>query len=167
MLRYLMSVKPLLSADEYEKMEDLVNTFRLKDGKKLQLYLKMKSWVSENYVWLSIPSPPSACSLFFLTLPFPSLPFLSPIFKVADWWEKYVYLRGRSPIVVNSNYYILDCGLPQPPTHVGACCVHSFWGQNKEIDDLFFPTLKIQVARAANIITLALDFKYLLDRELV
>lgn len=27
---------------------------------------------------------------------------------VSDWWEKYVYLRGRDPIMVNSNYYILD-----------------------------------------------------------
>ena len=25
--------------------------------------------------------------------------------KVSDWWEEYVYLRGRSPIMVNSNYY--------------------------------------------------------------
>uniref|UniRef100_A0AAX7U5C6 carnitine O-palmitoyltransferase n=1 Tax=Astatotilapia calliptera TaxID=8154 RepID=A0AAX7U5C6_ASTCA len=24
---------------------------------------------------------------------------------VSDWWEEYVYLRGRSPIMVNSNYY--------------------------------------------------------------
>ena len=24
---------------------------------------------------------------------------------VTDWWEEYVYLRGRSPIMVNSNYY--------------------------------------------------------------
>ena len=24
---------------------------------------------------------------------------------VTDWWEDYVYLRGRSPIMVNSNYY--------------------------------------------------------------
>ena len=27
---------------------------------------------------------------------------------VSEWWLKYVYLRGRSPIMVNSNYYILD-----------------------------------------------------------
>ena len=27
---------------------------------------------------------------------------------VSDWWEKYVYLRGRSPLMINSNYYILD-----------------------------------------------------------
>lgn len=24
---------------------------------------------------------------------------------VTDWWEQYVYLRGRSPLMVNSNYY--------------------------------------------------------------
>lgn len=27
---------------------------------------------------------------------------------VSDWWEEYVYLRGRSPIMVNSNYYGMD-----------------------------------------------------------
>jgi len=27
---------------------------------------------------------------------------------VSDWWEEYVYLRGRSPIMVNSNFYGLD-----------------------------------------------------------
>lgn len=27
------------------------------------------------------------------------------ILQVSDWWEEYVYLRGRSPIMVNSNYY--------------------------------------------------------------
>uniref|UniRef100_A0A8C0FXQ8 Carnitine O-palmitoyltransferase 1, muscle isoform n=1 Tax=Chelonoidis abingdonii TaxID=106734 RepID=A0A8C0FXQ8_CHEAB len=26
---------------------------------------------------------------------------------VSDWWEEYVYLRGRGPIMVNSNYYIM------------------------------------------------------------
>jgi len=27
---------------------------------------------------------------------------------VLDWWESYVYLAGRTPIMVNSNYYVLD-----------------------------------------------------------
>ncbi|XP_042200963.1 carnitine O-palmitoyltransferase 1, liver isoform isoform X2 [Callorhinchus milii] len=27
---------------------------------------------------------------------------------VSDWWEEYVYLRGREPIMVNSNYYAMD-----------------------------------------------------------
>lgn len=26
-------------------------------------------------------------------------------FQVSDWWEEYIYLRGRGPIMVNSNYY--------------------------------------------------------------
>ena len=25
--------------------------------------------------------------------------------QVTDWWEQYVYLRGRSPIMINSNFY--------------------------------------------------------------
>ena len=27
---------------------------------------------------------------------------------VSDWWERFVYLRVRDPILVNSNYYIMD-----------------------------------------------------------
>uniref|UniRef100_A0A8C2DGN4 carnitine O-palmitoyltransferase n=1 Tax=Cyprinus carpio TaxID=7962 RepID=A0A8C2DGN4_CYPCA len=27
---------------------------------------------------------------------------------LSDWWEEYVYLRSRSPIMVNSNYYGMD-----------------------------------------------------------
>lgn len=27
---------------------------------------------------------------------------------VSDWWEKYVYLMGRGPLPINSNYYIMD-----------------------------------------------------------
>ncbi|KAK3596698.1 hypothetical protein CHS0354_038035 [Potamilus streckersoni] len=27
---------------------------------------------------------------------------------VSDWWEKYVYLMSRSPLPINSNYYIMD-----------------------------------------------------------
>ncbi|XP_025081359.1 carnitine O-palmitoyltransferase 1, liver isoform-like isoform X3 [Pomacea canaliculata] len=27
---------------------------------------------------------------------------------VSDWWQKYVYLMGRSPLPINSNYYIMD-----------------------------------------------------------
>uniref|UniRef100_A0A2K5ZFV5 Carnitine O-palmitoyltransferase 1, muscle isoform n=1 Tax=Mandrillus leucophaeus TaxID=9568 RepID=A0A2K5ZFV5_MANLE len=26
---------------------------------------------------------------------------------VSDWWEEYIYLRGRSPLMVNSNYYVM------------------------------------------------------------
>lgn len=27
--------------------------------------------------------------------------------QVSDWWEQYIYLRGRSPLMVNSNYYAM------------------------------------------------------------
>lgn len=27
---------------------------------------------------------------------------------VSDWWEEYIYLHGRSPIMVNSNFYAID-----------------------------------------------------------
>ncbi|XP_076853895.1 carnitine palmitoyltransferase 1Aa (liver) isoform X2 [Brachyhypopomus gauderio] len=27
---------------------------------------------------------------------------------VSDWWEEYIYLRSRNPIMVNSNYYAMD-----------------------------------------------------------
>lgn len=26
---------------------------------------------------------------------------------MSDWWEEYVYLRSRAPLVVNSNYYVM------------------------------------------------------------
>ncbi|KAM8861501.1 carnitine O-palmitoyltransferase 1, muscle isoform 2-T3 [Synchiropus picturatus] len=35
---------------------------------------------------------------------------------VSDWWEEFIYLRGRSPIMVNSNFYIMDL-LYVTPTH--------------------------------------------------
>ena len=32
---------------------------------------------------------------------------LYTIIQVSDWWEEYIYLRGRGPIMVNSNYYAM------------------------------------------------------------
>ena len=58
---------------------------------------------------------------------------------VSDWWQRFVYLRGRSSICINSNYYTLDSqaelGTSNP------------------------------VARAARMITLFLEFKRLKDHE--
>jgi len=58
---------------------------------------------------------------------------------VSDWWEEYVYLRGRSPIMVNSNFYALD-----------------------SINRL---STSIQAARAANCIASAFMYRKLLDNE--
>lgn len=58
---------------------------------------------------------------------------------VSDWWEEYVYLRGRSPLMVNSNFYGIDAIFTQPS--------------------------KVQAARAANIIELLLVFRRKLERQ--
>ncbi|OBS77317.1 hypothetical protein A6R68_16247 [Neotoma lepida] len=38
---------------------------------------------------------------------------------VSDWWEEYIYLRGRGPLMVNSNYYAMEM-LYVTPTHIQA-----------------------------------------------
>ncbi|KAM5248016.1 carnitine O-palmitoyltransferase 1, liver isoform [Ctenodactylus gundi] len=58
---------------------------------------------------------------------------------VSDWWEEYIYLRGRGPLMVNSNYYAMEF-LYVTPTH-------------------------IQAARAGNTIHAILLYRRKLDRE--
>uniref|UniRef100_A0A1I7RPW4 carnitine O-palmitoyltransferase n=2 Tax=Bursaphelenchus xylophilus TaxID=6326 RepID=A0A1I7RPW4_BURXY len=58
---------------------------------------------------------------------------------VTDWWEEFVYLRQRSPIMVNSNYYGFDT-LNDDPTHN-------------------------QAARAANVTWGSLLFRRMIERQ--
>ncbi|KAJ8399948.1 hypothetical protein AAFF_G00406780 [Aldrovandia affinis] len=58
---------------------------------------------------------------------------------VSDWWEEYIYLRGRSPIMVNSNYYGMDF--------------------------LYVTPTPIQAARAGNTIHAFLLYRRKLNRE--
>lgn len=58
---------------------------------------------------------------------------------VSDWWEEYVYLRGRGPIMVNSNYFAMDF--------------------------LYFIPTSVQAARAANGIYAMLLYRRKLERE--
>jgi carnitine O-palmitoyltransferase 1 len=58
---------------------------------------------------------------------------------VSDWWEEYVYLRGRSPLVVNSNFYGIDAILINP--------------------------VRTQAARAATVISICLQFRRLIERQ--
>lgn len=39
---------------------------------------------------------------------------------VADWWEEYVYLRGRYPLMINSNFYGIDAIMLHPTTNQAA-----------------------------------------------
>ncbi|CAB0029295.1 unnamed protein product [Trichogramma brassicae] len=58
---------------------------------------------------------------------------------VSDWWEEYVYLRGRSPIMVNSNFYGIDAILMHPT--------------------------RVQSARAASVIHSCLQYRRLIERQ--
>lgn len=58
---------------------------------------------------------------------------------VSDWWEEYVYLRGRSPLIINSNFY--------------------------GIDAILLEQSKIQAARAASAIYSLLIFRRLVERQ--
>ncbi|KAJ8311520.1 hypothetical protein KUTeg_010875 [Tegillarca granosa] len=58
---------------------------------------------------------------------------------VTDWWEKYVYCMSRSPLPINSNYYIMD---------------QSYWTPSP-----------LQTARTASVIHQFLKFRQLCDRE--
>ncbi|NXL87372.1 CPT1A palmitoyltransferase, partial [Alectura lathami] len=58
---------------------------------------------------------------------------------VSDWWEEYIYLRGRGPIMVNSNYFAMDF--------------------------LYLTPTSIQAARAGNIVHAALLYRRKLDRQ--
>ncbi|CAM4513847.1 carnitine O-palmitoyltransferase 1, muscle isoform isoform X4 [Lepidochelys kempii] len=58
---------------------------------------------------------------------------------VSDWWEEFVYLRGRGPIMVNSNYYAMDF--------------------------LYVTPSPLQAARAGNTVHAILLYRRKLDRE--
>lgn len=58
---------------------------------------------------------------------------------VSDWWEEYVYLRGRSPLMINSNFYGIDAIMYQPT--------------------------KVQAARAASAIHSILQYRRLVERQ--
>lgn len=58
---------------------------------------------------------------------------------VSDWWEEFVYLRGRNPLMVNSNFY--------------------------GVDAIFTHPSKNQAARAASVCHLLLQFRRSIDRQ--
>ncbi|XP_029014143.1 carnitine O-palmitoyltransferase 1, liver isoform isoform X2 [Betta splendens] len=105
--RYLESVRPLLTDEDFKRMTELAEKFESNLGNRLQRYLKLKALWATNYV--------------------------------SDWWEEYIYLRSRSPIMVNSNYYGMDF--------------------------LYVTPTPVQAARAGNTITALLLYRRKLNRE--
>jgi len=86
--RFLQSVRPLLTQEQFGGMTERAHAFLAAEGPRLQRWLILKSWypLTPNYV--------------------------------SDWWEKYVYLRSRTPIMINSNYYVIDCNVTPRATQV-------------------------------------------------
>lgn len=105
--RYLKSIEPISSEEEFKKIQEKAVEFERGIGFRLQLYLKLQRFFTDNLV--------------------------------TKWWEKYIYLKPRSPICINSNYYII--------------------GQGNTV-----PT-KNQAARAAVMIYSAIKFRSELDSE--
>ena len=129
-----------MNDEKYRNMEKLVAEFEGGIGKKLQRYLVLKSWWATNYVSLSV----CICmySEFLLKMPVNVCKngcTDCACVQVTDWWEECVYLRGRSPIMVNSNFYGVDAILIQPTP--------------------------IQAARAGNVIHAMLQYRRGLERE--
>eukprot|EP00128_Syssomonas_multiformis_P006040 Colp12_sorted_trinity150504_noHs@9833 len=57
---------------------------------------------------------------------------------VTDWWEKYVYLQGRSSIMINSNYYVIDSAHHKESsnqTSRAALVIHQMMLFKKQLDD--------------------------------
>lgn len=92
---------------EYARFVQLSQEFESSLGTRLQRWLQLKWWTSDNYV--------------------------------SDWWEEYVYLRGRSPLMINSNYYTIDAVCPAPTS--------------------------IQAARAGQVVYLTFQFRRLLAKQ--
>lgn len=87
---------------------------------------------------------------------------------MSDWWEKYVYLRGRSPIMINSNYYVVS-----NPTKDIVWKGHNVHSKLITVlfmcitqGDLFmYQTTTSQTARAANLMHRMLLFKEQVDSQ--
>lgn len=94
--RYLESVRPLLDDAEYDRMERLAEEFKANEGAGFQRILWLKSWYD-------------SCSCICVK----SANLLTLVHRwannyVSDWWERFVYLRARDSLMINSNYYIMD-----------------------------------------------------------
>jgi carnitine O-palmitoyltransferase 1 len=117
MKRYLLSLKPLLTDEQYQQTKKCVEDFQKKDGIKLQRYLKLRSWTHRN--WISA------------------------------WWDEYVYLRQRTPISFNSNYFSLGTVKPVSPYPLDRAAELIYYGV-KYLKD--FHDGKVYSMKAANVV---------------
>lgn len=48
--------------------------------------------------------------------------------QVSDWWEEFVYLRGRQPLMINSNFYGIDALLIKATEHPPSRAANLIYG---------------------------------------
>ena len=96
--RYLESARQLQTPEEFEGTAATAAAFLAKEGPTLQWYLQLKSWFFDNYVWVGAGGGERGQTWIHCF----SLPVWRQPRRRTDWWEQYVYLKGRSPIAVNS-----------------------------------------------------------------
>lgn len=107
--KYLDSVEHLLTPEEFEETKKAVEEFKSSGvGPKLQALLEERAKTHIETNWLH------------------------------EWWENFVYLKSRLPLVIYSNWYGLD-----------------------KID----PVIRNQTARTANLINGCLKFKSMIDTQ--
>ncbi|XP_032380214.1 carnitine O-palmitoyltransferase 1, liver isoform isoform X2 [Etheostoma spectabile] len=66
---------------------------------------------------------------------------------VSDWWEEYIYLRGRGPIMVNSNYYAMDFLYVYPTSNQAARAgnaIHAIMLYRRKLDRAQIKPLMLQ-----------------------
>ncbi|XP_065912520.1 carnitine O-palmitoyltransferase 1, muscle isoform-like [Dysidea avara] len=102
--RFLVTVKPLLSDEEYKEAEEAVEEFLNGKGPYIHRMLYLQAWRSRNW-----------CS---------------------DLWIEYVYLRGRSSLLINSNYFALDSMEAESPHQIDRAAMRTyfslkFWKEEK------------------------------------
>eukprot|EP01119_Soliformovum_irregulare_P002656 TRINITY_DN1290_c0_g1_i2.p1 TRINITY_DN1290_c0_g1~~TRINITY_DN1290_c0_g1_i2.p1 ORF type:complete len:712 (-),score=129.16 TRINITY_DN1290_c0_g1_i2:41-2176(-) len=105
---YLASVEPILTKDEFENTKKIVEEFKNSPASGQLQAMLIARSKTESTSWL------------------------------LEWWESLVYLKGRLPLAVFSNWYGLD-----------------------RVD----PLLRSQVARAANLVNGLIQFKQMMDTQ--
>lgn len=96
--RYLETVRPLLSDEQFVVMKDQAIEFEKTVSNEIQRKLWMKWLISRNYVGICLLTPSFSSFPFFLEIS--GYPIsLSPLLQLSDWWKEVVYMRHRSSLI--------------------------------------------------------------------
>lgn len=95
-MQYLESARPLMEDKEYEEMEQLVLEFQVRVCVCVSCLI---AWLMLTMHCFAQNGPGKKVQRYLQLKSWWASNY------VTDWWESYVYLHGRSSIMINSNYY--------------------------------------------------------------